>query len=285
LIGFSYWGLIEHCDAAGEVTGCSESECWAVGGLVGENQNGVVTNCHARCTVGGSRGVGGLIGQNATASIRRCWTDGIVSGEQEVGGLIGRNSGGEISDSYSLTDVSGVVYFGGLVGYHAPSCDCTTAKAGVIERCYAAGPVSGVSVPGGLSPVNDRSRITDSFWDIEATGCKSSAGGTARTTRQMQTLSTYLAAGWDFIGEKQNGTDDIWCPPAPGDYPRLAWQTVTGDLDGSGNVDFRDFGILARQWRQTDNGLWSRGTFVAVDGITDFDDLDTLTEAWLTGGK
>jgi len=283
LIGFSYWGLIEHCDAVCEVTGCTELECWAVGGLVGENQNGLMTNCHARCTVRGSRGVGGLIGQNATASIRRSWTDGIVSGEQDIGGMIGRNSGGEISDSYSLTDVSGVVFVGGLAGYHGPSCDCTTAKAGVIERCYAAGGVSSVSAPGGLSPVNDRSRITDSFWDTQSTGCKISAGGTAGTTRQMQTLSTYINAGWDFVGEDRNGTEDIWCPPASGDYPRLAWQIVIGDLDGNGNVDFRDFAILARQWRQTDNGFWSSGAFALADGMIDFDDFDVLTRAWLTG--
>ena len=287
LIGHSYWGLIERCDAVCKVTGCSgsESECWAAGGLVGENHNGATTDCHAGCTVEGRREVGGLMGLNATASIRRCWTDGIVSGEQDVGGLTGRNSGGEISDSYSLTDVSGVVYIGGLVGYHAPSCDCTTSKAGVIERCYAAGPVSGVSAPGGLSSVNDRSHITDSFWDTQATGCKNSAGGAAKTTKEMQTPFTFLRAGWDFVGEKQNGTEDIWCPPAPGDYPRLAWQTVTGDLDGSGNVDFRDFGILARQWRHTDDGFWSRGTCVAADGTIDFDDLDALTEAWLAGGR
>ncbi len=287
LIGHNYWGLIERCDAVCDVTGCSDSdsECWATGGLVGENQNGVTTDCHARCTVKGRREAGGLMGLNATASIRRCWAEGTVSGEQDVGGLIGRNSGGEISDSYSLTSVSGVVYVGGLVGYHAPSCDCTTSEAGVIERCYAAGRVSGVSTPGGLSSTNDRSRITDSFWDIQATGCKDSAGGAARTTRQMQTLSTFLDAGWDFVAEKQNGTDDIWCPPAQGDYPRLAWQAVTGDLDGSGTVDFHDFSILARQWRGVDNGLWSRGTFVASDGIIDFDDLVALTGAWLTYGR
>lgn len=285
LIGHSYWGLIEHCDAAGEVTGCSESECWAAGGLVGENQNGVVADCHARCTVRGSREVGGLIGLNATASVRRCWTDGKVVGEQDVGGLIGRTDGGTISDCYSLADTAGVVFIGGLIGWHAPSCGCSVAVAGVIERCYAAGRVSGTSDLGGLAAVNEKSVITSSFWDTQATGCKSSAGGIAQTTKQMQSLSTYLSAGWDFAAEKQNGTEDIWYPPAPGDYPQLAWQTGTGDFDGDGNVDFRDFGVLAGQWRRIDNGFWSRGAFMAADGAIDFDDLDILALSWLTGGK
>ena len=34
--------------------------------------------------------------------------------------------------------------------------------------------------------------------------------GTGRTTAQMQKASTFLQAGWDFVGESVNGTWDIW---------------------------------------------------------------------------
>jgi len=285
LVGFSYWGLIDHCDAAGEVTGYSEDECWATGGLIGQNEEGVVANCHAGGTVEGVRDVGGFIGLNLSADVRRCWADGVVFGELNVGGLIGQNDGGVISDCYSLTDTTGGVLVGGLIGYHAPSCTCTVGVPGLIERCYAAGPVAGASDLGGLVAVNKKSHITDSFWDAEATRCRTSGGGSAKTTTQMQSLATYTGAGWDFAGEKQNGTEDIWFPPTPGDYPRLAWQAVAGDLDGDGNVDFRDFAVFARQWRRIDNGFWSRGAVMAADGIIDFDDLDALTQTWLTGGR
>ncbi|MBN1509912.1 MAG: hypothetical protein JW955_23900 [Sedimentisphaerales bacterium] len=285
LIGHSYWGLTERCDAVGDVTGCLELECWAAGGLIGENQNGIVADCHASCSVEGRRDVGGLIGRSYCAGVRRCWTDGAASGEQDIGGLIGRNDGGEITDCYSLTDASGVVFIGGLAGFHGPSCDCTTATIGVIERCYAAGPVSGLSDRAGLAPANPRGLIRDSFWDIQTTGCRSSADGNERTTEQMQDPSTYLSAGWDFAGEKQNGIEDVWHPPAPGSYPRLAWQRLTGDLDGDGKVDSRDFAVLARQWRRIDNAFWSHGTFMAADGTIDFDDLDVFADAWLTSGE
>jgi len=285
LVGFSYWGLTDRCDVAGEVIGYSDSECWAAGGLIGECQEGIVTNCHAGGTVEGRRDVGGLIGLNATVDVRRCWADGMVSGEEDVGGLIGRNDGGIISDCYSLANTAGGVLVGGLIGLHGPSCTCTVGVPGLIERCYAAGPVMGASGFGALVAVNEKSHITDSFWDMEATRCESSGGGSAKTTEQMQSLSTYTGAGWDFAAEKQNGTDDIWCPPAPRSYPRLAWQGVMNDLDGDGNVNFRDFAILARQWRRIDNGFWSRGAFMAADGAIDFDDLDALTQTWLTGGK
>jgi hypothetical protein len=283
LIGFSYWGLTDRCDAAGEVTACSEDECWAAGGLIGESQEGLVTNCHARGAVDGRRDVGGLVGLNTLTGIRCCWVDGRVSGELNVGGLIGQNDGGAISDCYSLAQVVGGSVVGGLIGYHAPSCTCTVGIPGLIERCYAAGSVAGAPDLGGLIAENYKSHVTDSFWDAEATRCASSAAGGAMTTEQMQSLSTYTSAGWDFAGEKQNGTDDIWWPPASGHYPRLAWQTMTNDLDGDGSVNLRDFGILARQWRQMDNAFWSRATFMAVDGIIDFDDLATLARTWLAG--
>ena len=51
------------------------------------------------------------------------------------------------------------------------------------------------------------------------------AGGIGLTTAQMQTTTTFLDAGWDFVGETANGTADIWCMP-PGDYPHLSWEGV-----------------------------------------------------------
>jgi len=41
----------------------------------------------------------------------------------------------------------------------------------------------------------------------------------------MKTAQTFLDAGWDFVGETDNGRDDIWCMPA-NDYPRLSWEEV-----------------------------------------------------------
>jgi len=31
-----------------------------------------------------------------------------------------------------------------------------------------------------------------------------------KTTAEMQMESTFTDAGWDFIGESVNGTEDIW---------------------------------------------------------------------------
>jgi hypothetical protein len=40
----------------------------------------------------------------------------------------------------------------------------------------------------------------------------------------MQMASTFLDVGWDFVGEEENGTEDIWWIVEGQDYPRLWWE-------------------------------------------------------------
>jgi hypothetical protein len=41
-----------------------------------------------------------------------------------------------------------------------------------------------------------------------------------------QEASTFLDAGWDFVGETANGTEDIWWILEGKDYPRLWWELI-----------------------------------------------------------
>lgn len=84
----------------------------------------------------------------------------------------------------------------------------------------------------------------------------------------------YLAVGWDFVGEKANGSQDIWYLPAEGGPPRLVWELAQGDLNADGRVDFRDFGCLAAHWRRT-----------SAAGFIGFDDLTSLADVWLAGRR
>ena len=68
--------------------------------------------------------------------------------------------------------------------------------------------------------------VTGSFWDRQSSGQTTSAGGTSKTTAQMRTGSTFLSAGWDFVGEAAKGTEDIWRIDEGKDYPRLQWETA-----------------------------------------------------------
>jgi len=42
----------------------------------------------------------------------------------------------------------------------------------------------------------------------------------------MQTAGTFLNAGWDFVDETENGSEDIWKISEGRDYPRLWWESV-----------------------------------------------------------
>ena len=36
----------------------------------------------------------------------------------------------------------------------------------------------------------------------------------------------FLDAGWDFVGETANGTEDIWRINEGKDYPHLGWELI-----------------------------------------------------------
>ena len=54
-------------------------------------------------------------------------------------------------------------------------------------------------------------------------------GGTGLATAEMQIAATYLDAGWDFVDEVANGTEDIWWIDDGKDYPQLRWEQSEAD--------------------------------------------------------
>jgi hypothetical protein len=66
----------------------------------------------------------------------------------------------------------------------------------------------------------------ESFWDVETSRRHTSDGGTGKTSAEMQTANTFLEAGWDFVEETENGTEDIWWINEGQDYPRLWWESL-----------------------------------------------------------
>lgn len=185
------------------------------GSLVGHNE-GTITNCYVM--MGVVSGQGGLAGENY-GTITKCYFTGNVSGISVVGGLVGLNGWldgtGMISDCYAIGSVSGNIV-GGLVGRNESA----------IMNCYATSEISGNEPVGGLVGVNETGgTVVGSFWDIEISGLTTSAGGESKTTAEMQTNNTFLEAGWDFVDETANGTEDIWWIDEGQDYPRLWWET------------------------------------------------------------
>ena len=59
---------------------------------------------------------------------------------------------------------------------------------------------------------------------METSGQSNSDGGIGKTTAEMKTENTFTDAGWDFVGETENGSEDTWWIKEGLDYPRLWWQ-------------------------------------------------------------
>lgn len=222
LAGRMWRGTLRNCHVeGGRVSGRA-----IVGGLVGQNGTpfngaGVIlarlVNCSSNTIVAGQTAIGGLVGMNGySAMLSDCHADGDASGQLEVGGLAGINSGA-CKDCYATGSVSADGRVGGLVG-RASSSDNT------IVNCYSAGRVLGKTDCGGLVGRNDLGTVTACFWDIQTSGQQSSAGGIGRTTSEMKVAATFLDAGWDFVDETRNGTEDMWSILEGQDYPRLSWE-------------------------------------------------------------
>jgi hypothetical protein len=208
-------GLLLNCYTTGAVRGEN-----AVGGLVGYDYQGTVTQCHSASAVNGDWTVGGLVGFNS-GLLTQCYSTGTVSAMTRVGGLVGA-TGGTVTDCYSTAAVRGTSYVGGLVG--------ESQGQGSVTQCYSSGAVSGENAVGGLVGYRWASNVTASFWDIQTSGQITSAEGTGKTTAEMQTAKTFLKAGWDFVGETANGTEDIWWILEGQDYPRLWWEARIDDF-------------------------------------------------------
>jgi len=171
-----------------------------------------MTRCYATCDVSSSHDsyvTGGLLGTIWDGQLSYCFATGNVSGHSGVGGLMAGTNDATVSNCYATGNVSGVESVGGLMGdmWHSPA---------YIVNCYSTGRVSGSINVGGLIGVRYEGRVSNSFWDIQTSGRTRSAGGTGKTTAQMQSRSTYETAGWDFI-------TPIWTIEND-DYPRLGWQ-------------------------------------------------------------
>ncbi len=188
------------------------------GGLVGRS-DGDIIDCYATGAVSGHEYTGGLTGHSGTVgSVVNCYATGAVTGSTCVGSLIGENHGA-LTNSYAIGAAAGSSKVGGLVG----------TNSGNIEKCYATGSISGWADTGGLVGYRIAGVVRASFWDIQTGGWLTGAGGTGKTTVQMQTAATFLEAGWDFVDETVNGTEDIWWILEGQDYPRLHWEPVTDD--------------------------------------------------------
>ncbi len=204
------WGSVSNSYSTGSVTG-AESK---VGGLVGFNF-GTVSNSYSTGSVTGAESkVGGLVGDNYHGTVSNSYATGSVTGEDGVGGLVGWNRD-TVSNSYSSGNVTGNSSVGGLVG-----CNYDT-----VSNSYSSGSVSGNDDVGGLVGYSEGT-VSNSFWDTETSGQATSAGGTGKTTAEMQNIDAFSGAAWNIIAVAPGSTNTtyIWNIVNGVTYPFLSGQ-------------------------------------------------------------
>ena len=131
-------GLVKNLGLEGvDVTG-NASE---VGGVVGYNGGGTVSNCYVTGNVAGRYHVGGVVGRVFVGIVQNCYTTGSVKSQGSAGGVVGFNQTGIIQNCYSTCDIVGTNDVGGIIGY---------TGFGTVLNCYATGKVEGSSFVGGV---------------------------------------------------------------------------------------------------------------------------------------
>jgi hypothetical protein len=212
LVGSNY-GVVRDSYSAGSMTGN-----YYAGGLVGGN-NGTVSNSFSTGSVTGNYYVGGLTGSNS-GTVTSSYSTDSVTGSSIVSSLVGINGrDGTVSNSFSTGSVTGDYYVAGLAA----------VNFGTVDNSYSGANVTGHEYVGGLLAVNWGGNASSSFWDIETSGQVTSAGGTGKTTAEMQNIITFRGAGWDISAVAHGTTNSAytWNIVNEQTYPLLSWQSAT----------------------------------------------------------
>jgi len=225
---------------------CTDVNCvglFGYAGLTGDIKNLGLLNANVDAGTGDN--VGELVGYNYRGKVSNCYATGVVSGGNYVGGLIGSNSR-TVSNCYAMVDVTGYDNVGGLVGVNGSN----------IINCYSIGEVSGNSDVGGLVGLDNGGTVDTSYWDTEISGQTSSAGGTGKTTTEMQTWTTYI---------KWGGCETAWRIDDSSDYPKLLWEDAPG------------LPLLFSEWI---TGAGTQGEPYLIGSVYEFNFLRVSTCEW-----
>jgi hypothetical protein len=211
----------------------------------------------------GGEYLGGLVGTASKSNISRSSFCGKIIGRLYCGGIIGYSSDTVLIDSYSSVTIEGVCNMGGLVGgcggIEIENCyaigefintiinntQCVVFQSGgivgvnaynsSIGNCFACIAFPENAQPyriGGIVGVDVTSMEMNCIWNQDLNSVSDGIGYSdngsginlvGATTQEMQNITTYINLGWDFLGEIENGTEDIWTinPDLNNGYPYL----------------------------------------------------------------
>ena len=238
--GVGRQSIVSNVHADVTVTGNALGQAGGLFGVAVEHLT--IQDSRATGTVNGASWTGGLIGSTSDdVMIKDSYSTAAVTGNDLAGGLVGRASGGlEISNAFNAGNVRGTTA-GGLVAFagssvgiaDAYSSGTVTATGGSgyaggivgyadrfvdIQTTYATGVVTGATTGGLVGAMQAATTsVTDSVWDVDATGQASAVGNAGlgtitnvdgATSAQMRELSTFTGHGFDV--DDKGGTGAVW---------------------------------------------------------------------------
>lgn len=213
-----------------------------VGGLIGQQMHGSISNVHVSGTVSGTSIIGGLAASVWESAIRDSSSVTNVSANSSAGGLVSSTYATTMTNVYAAGTVSAWNTAGGLIG---------NADRITLNNAYATGVVDAYNVSGGLvgslqsgsitnayvdslvynggsfagtlaGYIEDQgASIASSFWNADKSGqvaCGGNGGGggcgvVGLTAAQMADPFSFIDAGWDFTS--------IWARTKAGGMPVL----------------------------------------------------------------
>ena len=178
-----------------------------IGGLVGVNYNGKISNCYVSGDISVkdiSCYIGGLVAFNMGGSIYNCGTYGKIDGGLMAGGLVAYNTG-VVQKSFSKMDVRSHMTAGGLIA----TLDSSNNSFPVVTACYSTGDVTSGSYVGGLvGEAYSKSIIRNCYSLANIRGGASAIGGIVGDASETTIESCYFSGaiyrmtdrGTPFIG-------------------------------------------------------------------------------------
>ncbi|TBU88656.1 MBG domain-containing protein [Phytopseudomonas dryadis] len=217
LVGYNYGGTISNAYATGSVTGTGANNY--LGGLVGINV-GNISNAYATGSVNGTgtgtnNRLGGLVGNNV-GTITNAYATGSVNSTgtgtyNHLGGLVGYNNNGTITNAYATGSMTGTGANNYLGGLVGYN------YSGTISNAYATGSMTGSgtnNILGGLVGYNGGT-ISDAFYaTTDANGNLINSGSGYNALGTAKTLAELqdlsTFAAWGSDIDAQGGSGSVW---------------------------------------------------------------------------
>ena len=198
-------GKVQNLSVSGSV---SVSHGENVGGIVGYNFSGTVTNCAFSGSVGGIFScsyVGGIVGYNSSGTVTNCAFSGSVSGNY-VGGVVGYNDGDRVTNCYNTGSVKGSGNsVGGVVG----------DNRGTVKNCYNTGSVTRIdsTYVGGVVGHNGINSSVTNCYFLSGTADNGIGGGSGTSSNVEARTDTAFHSGevaWRLQAGQADGSSQVW---------------------------------------------------------------------------